>query len=111
SNNADQTIERILNFFPESAHKNVLMNLALNLRAVISQRLAQVPDTRDAATPWYWLGLPVLLLAAGAAWLLVSWVVTRLSTLIPGAAGMAVQLMTLAISPIMFGGMLYAVGE
>ena len=39
SNNADQTIERILNFFPETAHKNVLMNLALNLRAVVSQRL------------------------------------------------------------------------
>jgi pilus retraction protein PilT len=32
SNNADQTMERILNFFPESAHKNVLMNLALNLQ-------------------------------------------------------------------------------
>src|SRR3546814_13406191 len=31
SNNADQTLERILNFFPESAHKNVLMNLALTL--------------------------------------------------------------------------------
>src|SRR5690348_8973441 len=30
SNNADQTIERILNFFPEAAHKNILMNLALN---------------------------------------------------------------------------------
>jgi len=39
SNNADQTLERILNFFPESAHKNILMNLALNLKAVISQRL------------------------------------------------------------------------
>ncbi len=39
SNNADQTIERILNFFPEAAHKNILMNLALNLKAVISQRL------------------------------------------------------------------------
>lgn len=39
SNNADQTIERILNFFPEGAHKNVLMNLSLNLRAIISQRL------------------------------------------------------------------------
>ncbi|MDQ3494840.1 MAG: PilT/PilU family type 4a pilus ATPase [Pseudomonadota bacterium] len=39
SNNADQTIERILNFFPEAAHKNVLMNLALNLRSVVSQRL------------------------------------------------------------------------
>ena len=46
SNNADQTIERILNFFPESAHKNVLMNLALNLRAVVSQRLVEGVDGR-----------------------------------------------------------------
>jgi len=44
SNNADQTLERILNFFPESAHKNVLMNLALNLKAVISQRLVLGTD-------------------------------------------------------------------
>jgi twitching motility protein PilU len=44
SNNADQTLERILNFFPESAHKNVLMNLALNLKAVISQRLVTGVD-------------------------------------------------------------------
>ncbi|NOT87247.1 MAG: PilT/PilU family type 4a pilus ATPase [Lysobacter sp.] len=46
SNNADQTIERILNFFPESAHKNVLMNLALNLKAVVSQRLVVGADGR-----------------------------------------------------------------
>lgn len=46
SNNADQTLERILNFFNESAHKNVLMNLALNLRAVISQRLVVGVDGR-----------------------------------------------------------------
>jgi len=46
SNNADQTIERILNFFPEAAHKNVLMNLALNLRAVVSQRLVAGVDGR-----------------------------------------------------------------
>ena len=46
SNNADQTIERILTFFPEGAHKNVLMNLALNLRAVISQRLVIGTDGR-----------------------------------------------------------------
>ncbi|KPN19561.1 PilT/PilU family type 4a pilus ATPase [Luteimonas terrae] len=46
SNNADQTIERILNFFPEAAHKNVLMNLALNLRAVVSQRLVAGIDGR-----------------------------------------------------------------
>ncbi|HEY5851419.1 MAG TPA: PilT/PilU family type 4a pilus ATPase [Lysobacter sp.] len=46
SNNADQTLERILNFFPEAAHKNVLMNLALNLRAVVSQRLVVGSDGR-----------------------------------------------------------------
>jgi len=46
SNNADQTIERILNFFPEAAHKNILMNLALNLKAVISQRLVIGKDGR-----------------------------------------------------------------
>ena len=46
SNNADQTLERILNFFPEAAHKNVLMNLALNLKAVISQRLVIGTDGR-----------------------------------------------------------------
>ena len=46
SNNADQTLERILNFFPEAAHKNILMNLALNLKAVVSQRLVLGKDGR-----------------------------------------------------------------
>ncbi len=46
SNNADQTLERILNFFPEAAHKNVLMNLSLNLKAVISLRLVVGKDGR-----------------------------------------------------------------
>lgn len=39
SNNANQAIERIVNFFPEDAHRQVLLDLALNLRGVISQRL------------------------------------------------------------------------
>ena len=46
SNNADQTLERILNFFPEAAHKNILMNLSLNLKAVIGLRLVTGPDGR-----------------------------------------------------------------
>ena len=46
SNNADQTMERILNFFPEAAHKNILMNLSLNLRAIVSQRLVTGKDGR-----------------------------------------------------------------
>lgn len=39
ANNSDQAMERVLNFFPNDMHNNILMNLALNLRAVISQRL------------------------------------------------------------------------
>jgi twitching motility protein PilU len=41
SNNASQTIDRIVNFFPEAAHKQLLLDLSLNLRAVVSQRLVK----------------------------------------------------------------------
>lgn len=44
SNNADQAIDRILNFFPEDAHSNVLMNLSLNLKGIVSQRLVRGLD-------------------------------------------------------------------
>lgn len=39
ANNAYQTLERIINFFPESAHEQLLKDLALNLRGVVAQRL------------------------------------------------------------------------
>ncbi len=41
ANNCPQTIERILSFFPEEKHRQVLMNLALNLKGILSQRLIQ----------------------------------------------------------------------
>ncbi len=41
ANNANQTLDRILNFFPETAREQVLMDMSLNLKAVISQRLIQ----------------------------------------------------------------------
>jgi len=41
ANNADQAIERVLNFFPSDSHKNVLLNLALNIKAIIAQRLVK----------------------------------------------------------------------
>ncbi|MDG6348571.1 PilT/PilU family type 4a pilus ATPase [Luteimonas sp. 8-5] len=60
SNNADQTIERILNFFDEGAHKNVLMNLALNLKAVISQRLVLGTDGRRLPAAEVLINTPVI---------------------------------------------------
>ena len=39
AHNATQAIQRIVNFFPETAHQQLLMDLSLCLRAVIGQRL------------------------------------------------------------------------
>ena len=39
ANNANQALDRIVNFFPEERRQQVLMDLSLNLRAMISQRL------------------------------------------------------------------------
>ena len=39
STNANQSFERILNFFPSDRHPQILMQLSLNLRSIVSQRL------------------------------------------------------------------------
>lgn len=44
ANNANQAMERIINMFPHVQHKQLFMDLAINLNAVISQRL--IPDVR-----------------------------------------------------------------
>ena len=51
ANNANQAIERILNFFPEEKQSQVRLNLSLNLRGIISQRLVlNRKGTRSLAT-------------------------------------------------------------
>lgn len=44
ANNANQAMERIINMFPQSQHKQLFMDLSANLGAVISQRL--IPDSK-----------------------------------------------------------------
>jgi twitching motility protein PilU len=44
ANNANQAMERIINMFPIAMHKQLFMDMSLNMRAVISQRL--IPDVR-----------------------------------------------------------------
>ena len=39
ANNANQALDRIINFFPEERRTQLLMDLSLNLRALVSQRL------------------------------------------------------------------------
>ncbi|HWP00460.1 MAG TPA: PilT/PilU family type 4a pilus ATPase [Methylococcus sp.] len=44
ANNANQALDRILHFFPEDMHGQLLMDLSLNLRAIIAQRLVKRSD-------------------------------------------------------------------
>jgi twitching motility protein PilU len=44
SNSASQTLDRIMNFFPDERRKHVLMDLSSNLKSIISQRLVRKED-------------------------------------------------------------------
>ena len=46
ANSANQALDRILNFFPEERRNQLLMDLSLNLKALISQRLVPKQDGR-----------------------------------------------------------------
>ena len=49
SNNANQAIERVLNFFAPARHHEIRLQLSLNLRAIVSQRLVSSVDGGRAA--------------------------------------------------------------
>ena len=49
SNNANQTIERIINFFPPARHNQIYLQLSLNLKGIISQRLIPGIDGKRVA--------------------------------------------------------------
>jgi twitching motility protein PilU len=49
TNNAYQAIERIVNFFPEDQQRQVRLNLSMNLKAIISQRL--LPSAKGGLVP------------------------------------------------------------
>ena len=46
ASNAHQTLERILNFYDQQHHQQVLLDLSLHLKAIISQRLVRGVDGR-----------------------------------------------------------------
>lgn len=44
ANNTNQALDRIINFFPEARHKQLLLDLSLNVKSLISQRLLPTPS-------------------------------------------------------------------
>jgi twitching motility protein PilU len=49
ANNANQAIERIMNFFPAERHAQIYLQLSLNMRAIVSQRLIPSLDGKRIA--------------------------------------------------------------
>ena len=49
ANNSNQALDRIINFFPEERREQLLMDLSLNLKAFVSQRLVPTVDEKRMA--------------------------------------------------------------
>jgi len=61
ANNSNQALDRIINFFPEDRKNQLLMDLSLNVRAFISQRLIPSLDGKRAVAVEVMLGTPLVL--------------------------------------------------
>ena len=60
ANNANQALDRIINFFSEERRNQLLTDLSLNLRAFVSQRLVETVDKKRAAAIEILLGTPTI---------------------------------------------------
>ena len=60
ANNANQAIDRIINFFPEERRPQLLMDLSANLRCIISQRLVRTEDGRRKAAVEIMINSPLI---------------------------------------------------
>ena len=49
ANSANQALDRIINFFPEERRAQLLMDLSLNLKSLVSQRLIPLKDSKGRA--------------------------------------------------------------
>lgn len=61
ANNANQALDRIINFFPEERRAQLLLDLSFNLKAIISQRLIPTLDNKRTAAVEIMLGTPLIL--------------------------------------------------
>jgi twitching motility protein PilU len=60
ANNANQALDRIINFFPEERRPQLLQDLSSNLRAFVSQRLIPTLDGKRCAAIEILLGTPTI---------------------------------------------------
>ena len=60
ANNANQALDRIVNFFPEERRPQLLMDLSTNIQAFVSQRLVPTVDGKRCAAIEILMGTPMI---------------------------------------------------
>ncbi|MEE9444164.1 MAG: PilT/PilU family type 4a pilus ATPase [Cocleimonas sp.] len=60
ANNTNQALDRIINFFPEERHHQLLMDISINIQAFISQRLLPTIDGKRVAAIEILIGTPMV---------------------------------------------------
>ncbi len=100
ANNANQAMDRIINFFPEERHSQLLQDLSLNMRGIISQRLIPTVDGKRCAAIEILLGTP------RAADLIAKGAVHELKELMEKSAEQGMQTFDMALYKLYKEGMI-----
>ena len=85
ANNANQALDRIINFFPEERHKQLLSDLSINLQAFVSQRLIPTVDGKRCAA------IEILLNSGRVADLIKEGAVTEIKEVMQKSEGMGMR--------------------
>ena len=85
ANNANQALDRIINFFPEERHKQLLSDLSINLQAFVSQRLIPTVDGKRCAA------IEILLNSGRVADLINQGAVTEIKEVMEKSEGMGMR--------------------
>lgn len=91
ANNASQAMERVVNLFPQELHKQLFMDLSLNLRAVISQRLVTGIDGKRVAA------VEILINTPHIAELILKGAIDELRTAMESSGSQGVQTFDMAL--------------
>ena len=98
ANNANQALDRIINFFPEEKHKTLLADLSLNLRAFVSQRLVHTVDGKRCAA------IEVLLNSPRIADLIKAGDVTEIKEVMEKSANLGMQTFDMSLYNLHMAG-------
>jgi twitching motility protein PilU len=85
ANNANQALDRIINFFPEERHKQLFSDLSINLQAFVSQRLIPTVDGKRCAA------IEILLNSGRVADLIREGAVTEIKEVMQKSEGMGMR--------------------